>query len=524
MSFFTILTLLTGCFKDKGNYDYVNINRITIGDLKSASLLTINYGEELVITPELTFENGIDDDSNLKFQWDLEGKVRPGWDKRVFSWVADTITQGNLTLRITDLKNDMVYLKSIGITVAAEFNSDGIYVLSEKDGNSSLSFIKLKLKIDFNIKRTTVSEAKIYANIYEERSKSVLGQGPLLIHEHFRRKDNLAQASSTTQLLVLQKSGMVDVATTSMTKDIDMTKTFLDGTYPPSVNQFNEASFMKYTDVLTDQEGRLYSRIRSVVDLFHSSYFFPEPLKFDDEVLKNCKLIPAIFSSSKFMLFYDGGNNRFLTILDSAPSSWDGPVNESSGKIVSISKSSSLPENFVPLDDFGDNEYIGGNYYEGSYSAKICYFMIFKNAAGEYIGQSFDLEKTSNSSTIELSNAKATKINLPGRPTIVYPTPHQSDNLFIAIGNKLYLYDRLNNAKDPKVYLTFDSDIVSINAETFLSRWGMVSTSNGKVYVLDCEDAKNLDDKEKIIYEIPSNIDLGRIVDAKLRIGGGSIW
>ena len=52
------MLLLSSCFKDKGNYDYTDINDITIGDKGFAADTIYNVRanvDRLTITPELNF-------------------------------------------------------------------------------------------------------------------------------------------------------------------------------------------------------------------------------------------------------------------------------------------------------------------------------------------------------------------------------------------------------------------------------------------------------------------------------------
>lgn len=519
MSLFAFFTLLSSCFEDKGNYDYKNINRITIKTLKAEDGWMSTYGSVLKIVPELVFENGSNDESHLKFQWDAEGVVRKGWDKRNFEWMADTVmSDKSLRLSITDMITGVVYSSStFDLRIHPEFSTlTGITILSEKEGNSQLSFIKFDLST--KAKRTKINSAKIYENVYEERQNEVLGQGPTLLYEHFSRPANGSPKSS--QYLVFQKSGAVDVVGSTLTKDIEMKETFVGGAFPPSIREISGASFMKYTDVLTDQDGRLYSRIRMVSDLYHTSYFVNEPLKFEDKVLDQCTLFPAPYADQLFTLIHNKSNKRFLAIFDGISSDYDKPAQESAGKITTIPGtpilSTDTPEGFIPLDNFGEYELVTGGYYRtGSYYS-VGYFMIFKDAKGEYFRQSFVVQRIEMHS-LAIKDASFEKLALPGVPSIVYPTQYAgsgSSDVFIAIDNKMYRFDRLNPDKGILEYLVFDAKIVSINTECYYNHWGVVALENGKIFLIDVPDAKNLGEDEKIIYQLPEDINFGKITSA----------
>lgn len=60
LSFF-FACLLTACMKDKGNYNYTPINRVTIQGVDSAYLL--DYGTRLQIKPVLKFSEDTHEDT-----------------------------------------------------------------------------------------------------------------------------------------------------------------------------------------------------------------------------------------------------------------------------------------------------------------------------------------------------------------------------------------------------------------------------------------------------------------------------
>lgn len=513
--------VLVGCYKDKGNYDYKNINRITIEPLRDGKILT--YGDVVNIKPILTFEDSENiSEEHLKFEWDLSGLKKEEWNQRNFFWVADSIMNGDITLRITDTNNGQIYSKRASVNIRPEFNTTGVYVLSENDGNSQVSFIKLDLDIDFQKKRVIVKSSKIYKNIYEERAKEVLGIGPIKLHQHYVRESG---SNVGNQLLVLQDGIAIDIESKTMTKDISLNNVFIGGEYPPLVTKFKDAAFMNYADVVVDQDGKLYSRIKLVTELFHSSYFFQEPLEFQGDILENCKLIVAPYHEPKFTLVCDCNNKRFLVVYDGVRSSYDNPNQENAGKIGSVPALpiEDVPEGFIPLDNFGNYELIDCSYYRTSQSTRIGYFMIFRNPAGEYFRQSFTIRKIYESLGLEVNDATFEKIELVGNPNIVYAVKYEkaSEDVFLAIDNKLYHFDRRNPKNGVKEYLTFNSKIVSISTESFNDHWGIVALENGKVYILNIPHAKNLDEDEKIIYESPDGTRFGKIVDSRIRTEAG---
>lgn len=533
ISLFFALSLFVGCYEDKGNYDYKKIGKIIISDMEIEAGWTSSFKDTAVIVPKITFEDGSTDESHLKYSWyiDSGGKIlkRDGWDQRNFYWIADTVfTPGvinSIRFVVLDTRTGIEYSpdRSPSISIDEEFKvGSGVVILSEKDNNSQLSFLSFDLKIDYVKKRSKVNGVNIYQNVYQDRQGEVLGQGPISIHEHYIRNGGSARNS---QYLILQQSGPVDIIGGTLTKDIDMRSAFVGGTYPPSVTSFVQASFMTYADVLIDQDGRLYSRLKLAQDLFQSSYFFPEPLKYNNKIVDNCRLFVSPALSLPLTLLEDKTNKRFLAVFDGNPINWQDPPQALAGKIVAVPGkpvTGDIPIDFIPLDNFGDYELVDGGFTRNS-SRKMDYNMVFKNSSDEYFIQSFTLAVAYSTEVIKITNPKIVKIDLPGVPSVIYSTTYSDasvDEILFAVGPDIYRFDKRNPSRGIQKHLTFDSNIISINAECYMNYWGVVALENGKIHLINVSDMKNLNDDEKIIYSSPDDVDFGRIVDAKLRTGG----
>ena len=88
---------------------------------------------------------------------------------------------------------------------------------------------------------------------------------------------------------------------------------------------------------------------------------------------------------------------------------------------------------------------------------------------------------------------------------------------FIASGNDLYMFDR--TAKSVKKYLSFDAPVTAMCGEWFNSNYMGLGLENGKFYLLPMQNAKNLDDSAKILWESPD--DFGRIVSVRTKEANG---
>ena len=523
-SLFFLAILLTGCYKDKGNYDYTNINRITIEEFQTPGW-TNTYGDTLKIEPVLVYEDKtITSDEHLEYKWTFGGLTREGWNQKNFFWIADTVMEGYLILEVKDIKTGVSYYSQIHESVYPEFETTGVFVLAEKDGKSQLSFIQLDVENDYVNGTSSIESYKIFQNVYEERAGEVLGQKPLTMYEHYTHDGG--SADSKTQLAIMQESNCVDVAAITMTKDIDFKEAFINKDYPSTLSYIKQICMMNYVDIAADQDGHLYSRIKLVENLFHSSFFMNEPLTYDGQVLEGCELLHSPSYDRKFSIIHDTKNSRLMAVFD-GQANWDKPEQEGASKLVVLPANSApthpVPDGFIPLDNFGEYELVASSYYRSSgWGAEIGFFMIFKNNAGEYFRQNFIIEKGYSDLNLTIKEAEFSKIALPGAPSALYAVKYSnsSEDVFIAVGNELYRFDRLDPSSGIQLHLTFESNIVSVHSEVYYDRWAIVGLENGKVCALDIPKAKNLADDKKIIFESPDNVDFGRIVDAKIRTGG----
>ena len=101
---FALLLAFSGCYEDKGNYDYSESNSISI-DMGN-SMYSATFDETINIEPVFTF--ALDsNETGLTYEWRLENKFLS--DKRNLSFHVDTIMKGNCYLRVLDTKTGITY-------------------------------------------------------------------------------------------------------------------------------------------------------------------------------------------------------------------------------------------------------------------------------------------------------------------------------------------------------------------------------------------------------------------------------
>lgn len=515
---------LVGCYEDKGNYDLIDIKPITIKFQEDVNPHNTVLGETIEIDPIITYEDGtLINESDYTYRWTLDLEEKEGWDRKEFKWVTDVLIPANksLVIEVKDKITGVTYTNSLVCKVLSMYDATGYLILAENEGNSELSYVI----IDYDFYDTTpdyvlIEEAVVHKGVYKKVNVEVMGQNPIKLHEHYI-KDYSNPVKG--QQIVIQESGSLDVVGTSFNKNIALNEAFLDGILPLGVT-IKDAMFMDYVNILTDNNGSLYTRVKATNKLFHSNYFLATPISYQDEVLTDCKSIFSTFRNQGFALIHDNNNKRLLAILDGGTISYPNPEIDA-GRILDIPalplKVEDTPEGFVPLNNLnGYNvEYIGFFRDANSYG-RNGYTMVLEKS-GEYFVQQFTINVSQVGNLLTLVDCSFEKMSgINGTPTRYYKLSNTQKyhDLLIAIGNKLYIYDSFNS-KDPlSLYWTFDANIVAINNhEIFDSDIGF-GLDNGQFLIMNMEKGKNVPEKYKVLYETPAGT-FENIVDVKKRIG-----
>lgn len=147
-----------------------------------------------------------------------------------------------------------------------------------------------------------------YIGLYQKENGKVLPKDVFKIHEHFRSNRH------STQIMAVCKSDFVDINAYTFKEEIRAAGLFMSGEIPT----ISDVMFMQWVDLVADEQGRLYKRVKSTNELFHSNRFLPSFVKDEQgEVLQGIRIIPGDISNSKnFCLLYDTYKKRYLIISD----------------------------------------------------------------------------------------------------------------------------------------------------------------------------------------------------------------
>ena len=524
------------CYDDKGNYEYKQINDIEISfpDYNFEQVI----GETFKLYPKFTYKYKDTANLNLSYKWAIGERVIG--ENRQLVWQVDTNEQVEIALYVTNIDDNMVYMGSTIVRPTSIYTWYNSYlVLSEKNGKSILSFVRYDEKE--NASGETIYDEfdrpvlvnHVYEDIYYNENKDELGSKPLFIQEHIAKI-----FPSEGHVIVFQEGGQgsVDLDGTSMKKDILLVESFSKGSYPADFHPTN-AEMMTYTHLIENHDGKIYSKIKESYKLFQSGYYIHTPLMFENKEIR-AHIINSVLANDKpYTLLHSIGTtenpeNRLLLVHDLQYSFTDVNV---SGKVVALPEpTKGWPENFRPLTDLGNCQVINISQYNTGNTKKPGYTMFLKNSDGSYQYQAFELEREYSGE--KLSYPKKTIAGKEQEMLISFPitspipleecvfcniASRQNEYIFIAYGKDIYFLDRTSPENGIRHYYTCKANVVDMDGREYYGEQLFVGLDNGGVLLLNSNNAKNITtNAEKFRWESGPEVDLGKIVDVTLKVGG----
>ncbi|MDY5535316.1 MAG: PKD-like family lipoprotein [Butyricimonas virosa] len=524
------------CYDDKGNYEYKQINDIEISfpDYNFEQVI----GETFKLYPKFTYKYKDTANLNLSYKWAIGERVIG--ENRQLVWQVDTNEQVEIALYVTNIDDNMVYMGSTIVRPTSIYTWYNSYlVLSEKNGKSILSFVRYDEKE--NASGETIYDEfdrpvlvnQVYEDIYYNENKDELGSKPLFIQEHIAKI-----FPSEGHVIVFQEGGQgsVDLDGTSMKKDILLVESFSKGSYPADFHPTN-AEMMTYTHLIENHDGKIYSKIKESYKLFQSGYYIHTPLMFENKEIR-AHIINSVLANDKpYTLLHSIGTtenpeNRLLLVHDLQYSFTDVNV---SGKVVALPEpTKGWPENFRPLTDLGNCQVINISQYNTGNTKKPGYTMFLKNSDGSYQYQAFELEREYSGE--KLSYPKKTIAGKEQEMLISFPitspipleecvfcniASRQNEYIFIAYGKDIYFLDRTSPENGIRHYYTCKANVVDMDGREYYGEQLFVGLDNGGVLLLNSNNAKNITtNAEKFRWESGPEVDLGKIVDVTLKVGG----
>lgn len=515
------LLTLSSCYEDKGNYDYKDIQELTVSIPRDSE-----YSLGDMIEIETTVTPSIDDDlSNYTIEWYIDDETRDEWNGSLkFEWEVDMITTGaqKFTLAITDNRTDVTYYSDYEsyITLNSPFVSTyNFLILSDDGGDSKLGYVAYTERTsrpDPVIPTNSVSYPtawKVYYDVYAtQNGGKKLGTGPISIQEHYRTVDPDSDASlKTGQYCIFQQSGAIDIDRDYLQDDVVFSDMFDGGAYPAGMEYLASGSMMRWLDVMTDQRGQVYTRFKGDDQLYNSGEFGAEPIEYEDAVLSNCTVYRNPYNLIGGAMIHDPDNGRMLLMYDGGNVDSYDDVLMNAGKIIVIPEPYWAPEGYRTYDELEGCEVLAMNARQSPWYDAWLTMIYRETATGDYYLQRDDLYKDYSGIGLEHMEAEVYKLYLPGEPQKVFICGNDgnsnSNYIFFAIGEKLYLIDLDSGSTTAELYYTADSEITAIFTYQYQIGNVFIGTEGGFLYDLDVSNAKNkvtprVSDEDKTLFKL----------------------
>ena len=538
------LLSMTSCYEDKGNYDYKEVNEIKVSISTGSHVYSL--GDTIISKPQLTFALGRES-LELDYEWTYGGHVVAR--SRDLEWIADTVAQDELLrLDVLDKSTGVSYFASIIISISTPYKRAGWAVLSEKDGNSMLTFMRYRSE-------DGVLKPVVTRDIYQMINKEPLGSQPVSMYPHWVECWD-GEETRISWLWIAQKGGQgaVDVSGSTYQREAQLSQMFLEG-YPKGF--VTEAVIdLQCLTMAIGQDGTVYTRVKENNLLFNTSRFLNIPLTSDAEgkmKVDGSMIAYAPFAEHGGLLLFDKNSGQYLHVTDKL--SYNGTFN--SGKILTLDVDEATYTNhptYARLDNMKDYivHYVGACQSSRFEGGKMMYYSIIEHKqTHKFYIQQFAVRDFSGNNTItSLATTYEGQRDAPAElGQIIDGTSKNSFSLFryqdtwrylfISKGNDLYIYYLVNN----ELYkcATFNAPITSIDTQFYNNQNIIVGLESGDAYIMkgytyDTSDENTIDkyvinkgqtiqvtdvDGKFVLYR---EKDLGRIVQVLYKPDTGDGW
>ncbi|GAE82130.1 hypothetical protein JCM10512_313 [Bacteroides reticulotermitis JCM 10512] len=140
--FFAVLFLLglSGCYEDKGNYDFTSINEVAFDEFPKN--LELDQFDQLVINPSFTGSLYDKDESKYEYEWRMNSKVIANTRDLDYQ-IQESLGSYTLRYTITDKENQTKAFATAQLLINSSTSSDGILVVSNQYGKADFSYLRL---------------------------------------------------------------------------------------------------------------------------------------------------------------------------------------------------------------------------------------------------------------------------------------------------------------------------------------------------------------------------------------------
>jgi hypothetical protein len=492
-----------GCYEDKGSYDYLPVNKVTIS-MPSAAIVAV-MGDTLRYFPAITFANP-NDTLGFEYWWEYRGfqgtnpKHEIIWEGRELHYMPRIVGAQILQFCVKEISSGVITVASLSVNGGSLYTK-GWLILTETGGKSELAFVRPDRAMpgDATSQRSYVPYFNLYSSLFPGES---LGSGPIAIRQAFSMR-GIGEV-----FYVLQENESACLNGVSYQKEIKLSQEFVGG-QPAGLIPIDYYQG-HYSNILLNIDHKAYFRCPyygSNTDFFTYS-FANFPMEYQGKTLKIDRIIPSVAERVFHYAVYDKENKRFLWI-------YAGSV--AGGLLHSTISNPPLTGELLDYNNTGDAEILYTSFYNEALvgSLGVAYNITVYAKGGEIYTQRCRSEGGQNLTTFPATGETLTEVVNNTFPNKEYITPDTKyyqlktrTYLFFATGSTVYWYDHFSN----QVHAFYDfpgDEVVDMSSNPQESELGVL-LKNGKFVTLDIVNEHLMGTNNKL-YEI--NIPGDRMVD-----------
>lgn len=447
-----LLFLLQACYKDEGNYDLVDYNRIST--ISTPTISAVIMGDTLKLHPSISWKYPERDTMAFDYEWrQLDSVVST---KRDLAYTPNLPGYIMIYLYVKEKATGIVTQYAKQIQVISAYKA-GWLMLANEGGKSVLNFVRRDTKRDAN--NVVYYEYKYYPDVYGSLYPGTpLGDNPVKLSTRAFPDYTL------DQVVVMQGSSTVFLSGDDLSRKIELRSEFPNQTYPGNAKPVDYLDGGPANFALFD-DGNLYSKRNSkTMGGIHDGFFMNVPYYFEGGGAHISQIVDNSYDQSSFVYLYDDLNRRFLSVYTTSGS------NDYVGGKMYLQNATTPPPGWIPLTGHPGHTMK----YCSDYSNGVYYMDIMKDDnTGQYFLQNYRLamkytylEVTEQQQEVFAGNGIVTD-------NTVYYRIRNSSYLFFGEGSKLYFYDV--NTKNVTLYHDFGTGkITKITSDAVSGELGVV--------------------------------------------------
>ena len=428
------ILLLSGCYKDKGNYDYEQLNEIIISGIDENETYYFNLGEPFTMPePIITFSDSTNAHNDLSYQWKLDNKVvstEKVLNVEVPIKPGETYYVGEFSVK--DERTGIAYIQKFRFNVLYNFTMGWMWLV-ENNG-----------RVEMNMMTTN---QKFYPDVFTSINGEELGSDAYQLVEHW---------SSTTYawysgVLAVAGENSVEVDDGTLSREAWMSEEFTGGVLPEGFHPVAAAFTKNYSCVVGDN-GKVHIRP------FYSDFKISPKVAWANPPAYNVALFFDENTDSYVYLNSYGELCRFDEVIDEG------------GAFETVNMNKDL----VYIATVEQNE-----------SNSIFYAIVRDKSTQKYYSQQFEFGITGTSAYLRTISEKEF-------PDIIdentcFSVGYKTTDVWYSKGSILYKYNReLNDT--PVKYRDFETgDIKAIAFNAWGDQYGVI-VENGDKYDFYWED------------------------------------